>query len=251
MGGRGKDFGQKLVAVIVILSMLALMGVPPTVIVFFAVVGYFVWRAVDRSEQHETRRVFEFYLAAHEILSGEDRRWFGFELHEVTEQGESVLHSMRDAPPLLRFALGALHRLAGDYDAAAGHLSAIVEGEHSDERHVGSPSPELRRYVSVLRALEREPSEGPLTIAAVRGLERLRTEKAAELLADARSHLASAGTPRMAREPLREAPPPQNPFDLGAARRPPAERPAQQPPQAPPPIADVLRDVYEEEKKTA
>ena len=132
MGGKGRDFGQKLVAVIVILAMLALMGVPPTVLAFFAVVTYFVWRAVDRSEQHETRRIFEFYLAAHEILSEEERRWYGFELSEVTEQGEAVLHSMKDAPPLAHFALGALYHQAGDYDAAAEHLSAAVEGEQAD-----------------------------------------------------------------------------------------------------------------------
>jgi cell division protein FtsW (lipid II flippase) len=101
MGGKGRDFGQKLVAVIVILAMLALMGVPPTVLVFFAVVTYFVWRAVDRSEQHETRRIFDFYLNAHEILRDDERRWFGFEIREVIEQGETVLHTMKDAPPLV------------------------------------------------------------------------------------------------------------------------------------------------------
>lgn len=254
MGGKEKDFGQKLVAVIVILAMLALMGVPPTVLVFFTVVIYFVWRAVDRSEQHETRRVFEFYLAAHEILREEERRWYGFELNEVIGQGEAVLHAMPDAPPLVHFALGALYHRAGDYEPAAEHLAAVAEGEQSDERRFTSPSPELRRYVSVLRRLERDPADGPLSIAAVRALEHGRPARAAALLADARARLRSAAAPQSARTSLHEAHAPQTSFDLGALKPfgadapPPASTP---PPQAPPPITEVLRDVYEEEKKTA
>ncbi len=40
--GKGRDFGQKLVAILVIFAMLGLMGLPLTVIVFFAVVVFFV-----------------------------------------------------------------------------------------------------------------------------------------------------------------------------------------------------------------
>src|SRR5918997_2433897 len=118
----GKDWGQKLVAILVVLAMLALMGIPLSVLAFFSVVVFFVWRAVDRSEQHETRRVFEFYLSAHEILRDDERRWYGFELGEVIGQGEAVLHAMKDPPPLVYFALGALYHRAGDYEAAAEHL---------------------------------------------------------------------------------------------------------------------------------
>ena len=148
MGSKGRDAGQKLVAIIVILAMLALMGIPPTVIIFFATVVYFVWRAVDRSEQHETRRIFDFYLAANEILREDERRWFGFEITEVIGQGEAVVHSMADAPPLAHFALGALYQRAGDHDAAVEHLAHVVEAEAGDEQQCISPSPELRRYVA-------------------------------------------------------------------------------------------------------
>ena len=250
----GKDWGQKLVAILVVIAMLALMGIPLSVLIFFAVVVFFVWRAVDRSEQHETRRVFEFYLAAHEILRDDERHWYGFEINEAVNQGESVLHSMRDAPPLVYFALGALYRRAGDHEAAAEHLAYVVENESAAEEQRNDPSPELRRYVSVLRRLEREPAEGPQTIAAVRSLERLRRARAADMLAESRSRLSAARPPQIAQaDATRERLAPPTPFDLGASRLPHAApaNSSSAPPQQPAPIAEVLRDLYEEEKKTA
>ena len=68
MSGRGKEAAQRLLAIVVIIAMMMTMGIPAPVIIFFAVVVYFVWRAVQRSEQQETGRIFEFYIAAHEIL---------------------------------------------------------------------------------------------------------------------------------------------------------------------------------------
>jgi nitrogen fixation-related uncharacterized protein len=251
----GKDWGQKLVAILVVLAMLALMGIPLTVLVFFSVVVFFVWRAVDRSEQHETRRVFEFYLAAHEILRDDDRHWFGFEINEAVNQGEAILHAMRDAPPLVYFALGALYQRAGDHEAAAEHLAFVVENESAAEEQRNDPSPELRRYVSVLRRLEREPTEGPQTIAAVRSLERLRRARSAAMLTEARSRLGVARAPQQVAQPdpARERLTPPTPFDLGASRHPHAASANAQPapPTQPAPIAEVLRDLYEEEKKTA
>ncbi|HLL74090.1 MAG TPA: hypothetical protein VK421_02240 [Pyrinomonadaceae bacterium] len=249
----GKDWGQKLVAILVVIAMLALMGIPLSVLVFFSVVVFFVWRAVDRSEQHETRRVFEFYLAAHEILRDGERNWYGFEIGEAASQGEAVLHSMRDAPPLVHFALGALYQRAGDHEAAAEHLAYVVENESASEAQHNDPSPELRRYVSVLRRLEREPVEGPQTVAAVRSLERLRRASAGAMLAESRSRLGVARPPQVQQSgPARERLTPPTPFDLGASRHAPApaQNPAAPPPQ-PAPIAEVLRDLYEEEKKTA
>jgi len=252
----GTDRGQKLVAILVVLAMLALMGIPPTVIVFFAVVVYFVWRAVDRSEQHETRRIFEFYLSAHEILRDDDRRWYGFEIGEAISQGEAVLHAMKDAPPLVYFALGALYLRAGDNETAAEHLAYVVENEAAGEERHDSPTPELRRYVGILRRLERDPAEGPQTVAAVRTLERARRARAATLLAEARSRFGLSRKPAPERvehggERLTRG----TPFDLNAARQPHAAvgatPPPQPPPSVPPPIAEVLRDLYEEEKKTA
>jgi hypothetical protein len=248
-----------LIAIIVILAMLALMGIPPTVIIFFATVVYFVWRAVDRSEQHETHRIFDFYLAANEILREDERRWFGFEITEVIGQGEAVVHSMSDAPPLAHFALGALYQRAGDHEAAIEHLAYVVETETGDEQHCISPSPELRRYVRVLRRLERDPSEGPQTLAAVRNLERTRRAQVASLLEASRkqsvaprldSTTAAAATrdsyPSTAHPTSHE----DAPLRLPLAANTNAPHPLSPPPK-PAPISEVLRDLYEEEKKTA
>jgi nitrogen fixation-related uncharacterized protein len=254
MGGTGRDFGQKLVAILVIFSMLALMEIPMAVIIFLAVVVFFVWRAVDRSEQHETRRAFEFYLSAHEILNDDERRWFGFEINEVIAAGESVLHSMQDAPPLVHYALGALYHRAGDYGAAVEHLAYVVEDEQADEGSFNTPTPELRRYAEVLRRLEREPAEGPLTIAAVRSLQSTRSTQAAALLEDSRARLANARAPQLVPSATGETDAMPSRFDRTASKLPHAKDQAQAhpaTPTAPPPIAEVLRDVYEDEKKTA
>ena len=250
MGAKSRDAGHKLLAIIVILAMLALMGIPPTVIFFFAIVVYFIWRAVDRSEQHETRRVFDFYLNANEILRDDERRWFGFEVREVIEQGESVLHTMKDAPPLVYFALGALYQRIEEHGEAAEHLAYVVENDAADERRVNAPSPELRRYVSVLRRLEHEPAEGPQTLAAIRSLERTRRTRAAQMLADARAQLTRthAALPQAQQLPSAATPLHDASARLTFNNTPQAQA---EPPTTPPPIAEVLRDVYEEEKKTA
>jgi hypothetical protein len=258
MGSKGRDIGQKLVAIIVILAMLTLMGIPPTVIIFFATVVYFVWRAVDRSEQHETRRIFDFYLAASDVLREDERRWFGFEIAEVIGQGESVVHSMSDSPPLVHFALGALYQRAGDHEAAAEHLAYVLEAEEGDERQRIAPSPELRRYVSVLRRLERDPAEGPQTVAAIRNLERTRRARAVSLLEESR-HLGGAPasvaadlTARSSYNGAAHAPmPPDALHRLPLAANVNTPQPLSSPPPKPAPISEVLRDLYEEEKKTA
>jgi hypothetical protein len=84
---KGRDAFQRILAVVVIVAMLAVMGIPVTVIVFFAIVTYFVWRAAQRSDHHQIGRVFEFYLAAHEILNNDERSLFGFEIAEIIERG--------------------------------------------------------------------------------------------------------------------------------------------------------------------
>ncbi|HEX8179714.1 MAG TPA: hypothetical protein VF525_09260 [Pyrinomonadaceae bacterium] len=246
MSSKGKDTGHKALAIMVILALLALMGMPPMVIFFFAVVVYFIWRAVDRSEQHETRRIFDFYLNANEILREDERRWFGFEIREVIEQGETVLHTMKDAPPLVHFALAALYHHIEAHAEAAEHLAYVVEHEETDERHLIAPSPELRRYVNVLRRLEHEPADGPQTLTAIRSLERARRTRAAALLAEVRAQLGQTHA-------LPHAESPAKPRQDATVRLPFGASPApatSTPPSMPPPITEVLRDVYEE-KKTA
>src|SRR5687767_7914499 len=189
---KGQETAQRLIAIVVIMAMLGVVGIPLTVILFFATVIYFVWRAVQRSEQQDVKNIFDFYVSANEILRDDEKRWFGFEVSQVIGEGERVLHMMSDPPPLVYFALGALYHRAGDHEAAAESLSYVVEDEAGDECSRTHPSAELRRYVEVLRRIEREPAEAPQTTAAIRGLERARRARAAAMLEESRARLAAA-----------------------------------------------------------
>ena len=46
-----------------------------------------------RAQSREVERIFDFYIAADAILREEERRWYGFEIAEVIEHGESLLRS--------------------------------------------------------------------------------------------------------------------------------------------------------------
>ncbi|MDT4955537.1 MAG: hypothetical protein QOJ02_3675 [Acidobacteriota bacterium] len=253
MTTKGREAAQRLLAIIIIIAMLGVMGIPFSVLIFFATITFFIWRAVQHTEHQETGRIFEFYIAANDVLRDEERHWFGFEIAEVIERGEHVLHSMQDPPPLIYFALGALYHKAGDHEAAAEHLSYIVENDLSNERHRYAPSTELRRYVHILRKLEREPSVAPQTMAAIRSLDRARHNRAAFMLAESRERLnviPSLGAAPVKNISFKDAANDDQFTKPDAARR-------QTTLAAPPPIAEVLRDLYkeethyEEEKKTA
>lgn len=228
--------------------MLAVMGIPVSVVVFFAIVTSLIWRLSRRSNHRETRFIFEFYISANDILRNEERRWFGFEITEVIDNGERVLHMMTDPPPLVYFTLGVLYHQVGDHQTAVEHLSYIIENDLSDERHRNSPSPELRRYVRILRELEREPGEAPQTIAAIRSLERTRRNFGAALLEASRKRVNII--PTLTWSGRTPAPASGQTTDVDAG--PDALAGSSQHKFAPPPpIADVLRDVYDDEKKTA
>ncbi|HZI20768.1 MAG TPA: hypothetical protein VEY09_19525 [Pyrinomonadaceae bacterium] len=245
---RGQETAQRLIAILVIMAMLGVMGIPLTVILFFATVVYFVWRAVQRSEQQDVKNIFDFYIAANEILREDEKRWYGFEVGHAIGDGERVLHLLPDPPPLVYFTLGALYHRVGDHASAAEHLAYVLEDERGDELSLLRPSPELRRYVEVLRRIERDPADAPQTMAAMRSLERARRTRAAQMLEESRAHLSAAaretaavGKPREEREEREEA-------TLHAV--PGAKRPL--PPAVPSPISEILHDLYEEkEKKTA
>lgn len=244
---KGQETAQRLIAIVVIMAMLGVMGIPLTVIFFFAAVVYFVWRAVQRSEQQDIKNIFDFYIAANEILRDEERRWFGFEINAVIAEGERVLQMMPDPPPLVYYTLGALCHRAGDHETAKEHLAYVLEDECGDEHSRYKPSPELRRYVEVLRRIEREPAEAPQTMAAIRSLERTRRARAAAMLEESRASLASSENSKLASATATHAKKGEENglHSLAGKRQPPAA------PSVPPPIAEVLRDVYEEEKKTA
>ena len=181
-----KEKGQYVLAFGVIATMLMVAGFPMFVIFFFGIFAYFLWKTFSAPSRSETREIFEFYLAANDVLRDDERRWYGFEMQEVVGRGERVLRAMNGAPPLVYFTLGALYHKAGDYKSAVNHLEYVLENTNADESTYVYPSPELRNYVKVLRKIEREPAEAPLTSAAVRALERARRNRGKFLLEDSR-----------------------------------------------------------------
>ena len=103
--------------------------------------------------------------------------------------------------------------------------------------------------MDVLRRIEREPNEAPQTTAAMRGPERARRARAASMLEESRARLASAQ--QQAAIPAAAA---QHRHEEAGLHTLMGKRPAGPPtptPVVPQPIAEVLRDLYDEEKKTA
>lgn len=186
VAGGLKEKGQYVLAFGVIAMMLLVAQFPLFVVIFFGIFAYFLWKMFSMPSRNETREIFEFYLSANDVLRDDERRWFGFELQEVINRGEHILQAMNGAPPLVYFTLGALYHKIGDHKTAVNHLSYIVENENSDESTYAYPSPELRNYVKVLRKIEREPAEAPLTSTAIRALERARRNRAKALLEESR-----------------------------------------------------------------
>lgn len=178
-------------AVGVIASMLFVAGFPVFVVFFFGIFGFFLYKMFSAGSRNEVREIFEFYLTANEMLRDDERRWFGFEYREAIERGEAILLRFSNAPPLVHFALGALYGKVGDHKVAVKHLAAVMENQSSDEKAFIYPTPELRSYVKVLRKIEREPADAPLTSAAVRSLERARRLRGSILLEEHRKAFAS------------------------------------------------------------
>src|SRR3954449_6588520 len=110
----------------VVALMLYIIGFPVFLLAFFGALAFFVWKVFTSESRTETRRVFEFYLAANEILRDDDRRWFGFEVREAAARGESIVKTMPTAPPLAHFVLGALYQKLGDHASGVKHLSLAL-----------------------------------------------------------------------------------------------------------------------------
>lgn len=236
--GTGK-LTTKTIAVIVIVAILNAVGLSPVVMLFVTGVVFVIWGVTRRAQTREVERIFEFYVAADAILREEERRWYGFEIAEVIEDGENLLEMMPDPPPLNYFALGALYQRLGNHDATVQYLSKLSEDQHYDETHRVSPSPQLRRYVMMLRRLEQHPAAEPQTLAAVRNLERARQRNGAKMLTESREVLATtAHAPVKIEVPIQQQQPKEETFALSAPLS---------SISAPPPITTVLRDVYQEE----
>ncbi len=246
--GTGK-LATKTIAVVVIVAILNAMGLSPVVMVFFTGAVLIIWLVARRAQMREVERMFEFYIAADAILREEERRWYGFEIAEVIEHGESLLEMMADPPPLHFFALGALYQRLGNHDAAVQYLSRLSDDQQYDETHRIVPSPQLRRYVTMLRRLEQHPAAEPQTLAAIRNLERARQRSAGKMLLDSRSLSETTATV----EPKTESAAPEKKI-AGEKRLVPEKQEELFSPSAPlssisapPPIATVLHDIYQDE----
>ena len=235
--GNGK-LTTKTIAIVIIVAILNAVGLSPVVLVFVTGVVFVIWLFARRAQMREVERIFEFYIAADAILREEERRWYGFEISEVIEHGESMLELMPDPPPLTYFALGALYQRLGNHAAAVQYLSKLTDDELYDETHRLAPSAQLRRYVMMLRRLEYHPAAEPQMLAAIRNLERSRQRSTAKMLAESRESLVTAA---MTPAPVQELKPEPKEEPSFAASAPLSSI------SAPPPISAVLRDVYQEE----
>ncbi len=169
--------------------MLWVANFPVFLLVFLGLLTFFVWKVFSSEGRNETRRVFEFYLSANEILRVDDRRWYGFEVQETITKGESIVASMSAVPPLVHFALGSLYAKLGDNSAALKYLSQAVGENATSETAIVYPPRELREYVQMLRKIERAPAEAPLTSSAIRALERARKNRGKALLEQCRAEV--------------------------------------------------------------
>ena len=186
-----KEKAQYAAALGIIGAMLWVAGFPVFLLFFVGVLTFFIWKVFSSEGRNETRRIFEFYLTANEILREDDRRWYGFEIQEAIGRGEEIYRSMSAAPPLLSFALGALHQKLDDHSSAVKYLSQVVDDPSVRESAIVYPSKELREYVRMLRKIERAPAEAPLTSSAIRALERMRRNRGIKFLEQSRNALSA------------------------------------------------------------
>ena len=230
----------KAIAVVIVVAMLNAVGFPPVIMVMITSMIFVVWLFVRRSQAREVERMFDFYIAADAILRDEERRWYGFEIAEVIEHGESLLEIMPDPPPLNYYALGALYHRLGNHQASVDYLSRVTEDEHYDETHRITPSAQLRRYVMMLRRIEYHPASAPQTLAAIRGLERARQRNAEKILLESRAAI-DAQKGEVKPDQVAEAP-----EEMSFALSLPLSAIS-----APPPISKVLHDVYQDETRAS
>jgi hypothetical protein len=188
--GALKEKAQYGTAFGLIAVMLWVAGFPVFLLFFVGILTFFIWKVFSAEGRTETRRIFEFYLSANEILREDDRRWYGFEIQETIGVGEQVVRSMPAAPPLVHFTLGALYQKLGDHSSALSQLSRVVDDGAAKESAIVYPTRELREYVKMLRRIERNPAEAPMTSSAIRSLERLRRTRGGKIIEASRIELS-------------------------------------------------------------
>jgi hypothetical protein len=235
--------GACVVIVAVVVGAWEFVHAVPIVLGALIAIGLLVVLAFRIHANRKTKVIFGFYVAANEILVNGERSRYHFEIAEVIKTGEKINRSMPDAPPLSRFALGALCYSIADYNGAVEQLGFAAEEEVlKDSRHV-QPSRQLRRYVHRLRRIERRPKRYAKLNAAIASLERMHGERAARLLAESQQQLkriVEAYEIEMS-EQIRS---PRRDLAISTTR-------SLKSISAPPPISEVLNDIYQEEPKAS
>lgn len=225
------------------ITALAVVRRVPIILVALIGLGVLVVLILKIRASRKTKVIFGFYMAANEILIDGDKSRYHFEITKVIKTGERIVRSMPDAPPLSRFALGALYYSIGDHNAAVEQLGFAAEEEVLKESRHATPSRQLRRYVERLRRIERRPKRWAKTNAAIASLERMHQERAARLLAESQQQLkrmVEAYEGEMS-EQLRS---PRRDLAISTTR-------SLKSITAPPPISEVLQDIYQEEPKAS
>ena len=225
------------------ITALAVVRRVPIILVAVIGLGVLVVLILKIRSNRKTKVIFGFYVTTNEILIDGERSRYHFEIAEVIKSGEKVVRSMPDAPPLSRFALGALYYSTGDHNAAVEQLGLAAEEEVLKESHHVSPSRQLRRYVRRLRQIERRPKRYAKINAAIASLERMHQERAARLLAESQQQLK-----RMV-----EAYESEMSEEIRSPRRdlPISNRRSLKSITAPPTISEVLNDIYQEEPEAS
>ncbi|HEV7700399.1 MAG TPA: hypothetical protein VGO43_09245 [Pyrinomonadaceae bacterium] len=244
-----KEKGPYVLGLGVVALMLYVIGFPVFLLVFFGALAFFVWKVFMSETRSETRRIFEFYLIANEILGDDERRWFGFEVREAVARGEAIVRSMTASPPLVQFALGALYQKLGDHSSALRELTLATD-EAADESTIVFPTKDLREYARMLRRIERAPAESPLTASAVRSLERGRKNRGRKMLEFSRDQLAKGAGELVSENnaiPMEERQRPASVLDMQDM---PDEKPAKRSkrprsPDSRQTISEVLHDIYD------
>ena len=232
--------GAGVVVIAIVVGALQLVRAAPVMILAIVALGLLVVLALKIRANRKTKVIFRFYVAANEILMDDERGRYHFEIAEVIKTGQRVIRSMADAPPLSRFALGALYYSIDDHNGAVEQLGFAAEEEVLKESRHLAPSRQLRRYVSRLRHIERRPKRYAKINAAMASLERMHQERAARLLAESQQQLkrlVEAHESEMSeqiRAPRRDLP-------ISSSR-------SLTSVTAPPTISEVLNDVYQEDR---
>jgi hypothetical protein len=225
------------------ITALAVLRRVPIILVALIGLGVLVVLILKIRASRKTKVIFGFYMAANEILIDGDKSRYHFEITKVIKTGERIVRSMPDAPPLSRFALGALYYSIGDHNAAVEQLGFAAEEEVLKESRHATPSRQLRRYVSKLRKVERRTRRYAKLNAAIASLERMHQERAGRLLAESQQQLkrlVEAHENEMS-EQIRS---PRKDLPISSSRQ-------LKSITAPPTISEVLNEVYQEEPKAS